>query len=327
VSASPDGNVTLNEITQAEKTYTFYPEFDSFFPLETLMFVGRLPDLDQDSVDELMVLTPSSQTTRIYILASGDLEGMDMADFTVDGKINLATSYRFPNSFRIDHFELFQANLFPSTVQESMNRESRSSFLPLLDLGTSQQSYLVDLRNLAEHDNADGERDGVVTSFDTSVQHTWTFPNLGYLSVCKADDATTRMQLVGSLTAVGESISASNPLELLVFDTDKLASLDGADSASDGSVALDTALMRDSAEIWQLSFGQLTTNTLFAYVSCAGDFDADGHEDILVSLTQFDGQRSRAHVILFAYSDLVAIDRLDGNEDLRVDLSRLWPNG
>ena len=327
VSASPDGNVTLNEITQAEKTYTFYPEFDSFFPLETLMFVGRLPDLDQDSVDELMVLTPSSQTTRIYILASGDLEGMDMADFTVDGKINLATSYRFPNSFRIDDFELFQANLFPSTVQESMNRESRSSFLPLLDLGTSQQSYLVDLRNLAEHDSADGERDGVVTSFDTSVQHTWTFPNLGYLSVCKADDATSRVQVVGSLTAVGESISASNPLELLVFDTDKLASLDAADSASDGSVELDTALMRDTAEIWQLSFGQLTTNTLFAYVSCAGDFDADGHEDILVSLTQFDGQRSRAHVILFAYSDLVAIDRLDGNEDLRVDLSLLWPNG
>ncbi len=327
VSTSPDGNVTLNEITQAENTYTFYPEFDSFFPSETLMFVGRLPDLDQDSVDEVIMITPSSQTTRIYVLASGDFEGMDRADFTVDGKINLATSYRFPNSFRIDDFQLFQANLFPSTVQESMNRELRSSFLPLLDLGTSQQSYLVDLRNLAEHDSADGERDGVVTRFDTSVQHTWTFPNLGYLSVCKADDATTRVQVVGSLSAVGESISTSNPLELLVFDTDKLAALDAADSSSDGSVELDTALMQDTAEIWQLSFGQLTTNTLLAYVSCAGDFDADGHEDILVSLTQFDGQRSRAHVILFAYSDLVAIDRLDGNEDLRVDLSLLWPNG
>ena len=186
LAESADGNVSVSDIEQHDDTYTFYPQFDGL--LQTFMFVGRLPDLDQDSVDEIMLLTPLSPTTRIYVLASSDLTGMDTADFTTDGKINLAASYRFPNSFRIDDFELFQINLTTSTVHDSINRVERSYFLPLLKVGDPQTSHLVDLRHLAEHDAADDTSDGVVTSFDTSANYSWSFPNLGLLSVCTPDE-------------------------------------------------------------------------------------------------------------------------------------------
>ena len=325
LAENPDGNVSVSDIEQHDETYTFYPQFDGF--LQTLMFVGRLPDLDQDSIDEIMLLTPLSPTTRIYVLASSELTGMDTADFTVDGKINLAASYRFPNSFRIDDFELFQTNITTSTVQESINRVERSYFLSLLKVGDPQTSHLVDLRYLAEHDAADDTSDGVVTSFDTSANYSWSFPNLGLLSVCKPDETSERTQVIGSLNDITRPISSSNPIELIVFDTAQLAMLDSADGAEDSSIELETALEQATTNVYHISFGQLTVNALRAYVSCAGDFDGDGHEDIMVALTHYDGQRSRGHVILFAYSDLATIDRLDGEEDYRVNVELLWPNG
>ena len=47
----------------------------------------------------------------------------------------------------------------------------------------------------------------------------------------------------------------------------------------------------------------------------------------MVAITHYDGQRSRGQVVLFAYSDLATIDRLDGEEDYRVNVELLWPNG
>ena len=324
VAEDPDGTVLLDDITQHDQTYTFYLEFDGF--LQAFMFVGRLPDLDQDSVDELMLLTPLSPTTRIYVLASSELEGMDAADFNTDRKINLAATYRFDNSFRIDGFELFQNNIFRSTVQESINREERSYFLPLLELGDSQSSHLVDLRYLAEHDAADDESNGVVTSFDLSENQAWTFPNVGYLSVCKPDESMGSAQVLASLVSLSEPFSPSNPLELIVFDTDQLPSLDGIDGTEDGSIELETILEKErSQDVWHVTFGQLTANVGGAYVGCAGDFDGDGHEDIAVTLTHLVNQQIRGQVILIAYSDLIAIDRLDGEEDYRVNAELLWP--
>ena len=292
VSENSDGNVLIDDIEQHDQTYTFFLEFDGF--LEAFMFGGRLPDLDQDSVDELLLLTPFSTTTRIYVVASSELEGMDTADFTVDGKINLAASYRFDNSFRIDGFELFQNNIFRSTVQESINREQRSYFLPLLELGDSQASHLVDLRHLANHDAADDETNGVVTTFDLSANQAWSFPEVGYLSVCKPDESMNRAQVVASLVRLAEPFSPSNPLELVVFTTDQLTSLDGIDGAEDGSIELETILAQETPqEVWHVTFGQLTANVGGAYVGCAGDFDGDGHEDIAVTLTHLDGQQIR----------------------------------
>ena len=326
VEENPDGNALIDDAEKHDQTYTFFLEYDGF--LEAFMFVGRLPDLDQDSVDELMLLTPFSPTTRIYVLASSELEGMDSADFTDDGKINLAASYRFDNSFRIDGFELFQNNIFRSTVHESINREQRSYFLPLLELTDSQASHLVDLRHLADHDAADDSTNGVVTTFDLSANQAWSFPEVGYLSVCKPDESMDRAQVVASLVRLAEPFSPSNPLELVVFTTDQLTSLDGVDGAEDGSIELETILALETPqEVWHVTFGQLTANVGGAYVGCAGDFDGDGHEDIAVTLTHLDGQQIRGQIILLAYSDLTAIDRLDGEEDYRVNAELLWPGG
>ena len=326
VAENPDGNVLLNEIEQHAQTYTFYLEFDGFF--DAVMSAGRLPDLDGDSIDELMLITPLGFTTRIYVLASGDLEGMDTADFDVDGKINLAASYRFANSFRIDGFELTEANMTTSTVQESIDRERRNFHLPLVDFDDPQTSYLVDLRDLDKHDSTDGETNGVVNTLDSSIDRNWTFPNVGLLNVCKPDESADRVQMIASLFRFNQPISTSNPLELLVFNVEQLPSLDSVDGAEDGSIELDTILEQETAEVWSLSAGQLTDYTALALVGCAGDFDGDGHEDIMVALTHVDDNlRVRRQVILFAYSDLAAVDRLDGEEDYRVNLELLWPGG
>lgn len=329
VAENPDGNVPLSDIEQHDQTYAFYSEFSGL--LQAVMLVGRVPDLDQDSVDELLLVTlPTffSPTSRIYILASSDLEGMDSADFTVDRKINLAASYRFPNSFRIDDFQLFQINMFTSTVQDAIDRKERSYFLPLLHTAEgTQASHLVDLRHLTEHDAADENTNGVVTTFDTNSNYSWTFPNLGLLSVCKPDVTTDRVQTIGSFIKVAEPFSASNPLEVIVFDTQQLASLDSVDGVEDGSIELDTALEQGTPNVWHISLGELTANTARLYVSCAGDFDGDGHEDVLVNLTHFDGQNVRGQVILIAYSDLATLDRLDGEEDYRIEAELLWPSG
>ena len=156
----------------------------------------------------------------------------------------------------------------------------------------------------------------------------WSFPEVGYLSVCKPDESMDRAQVVASLARVSEPFSPSNPLELIVFNTDQLTSLDGVDGAEDGSIELETVLAQEtSQEVWHISFGQLTSIIGGAYVGCAGDFDGDGHEDIAVTLTHLVNQRMRGHIILFAYSDLIAIDRLDGAEDYRVNAELLWPGG
>ena len=251
---------------------------------------------------------------------------MDLADLNIDGKINLASSYRFPNSFRIDGFELFQINIFTSSVQESVDREPRSYFLPFLNAVEPQSSHLIDLRHLAVHDSVDGETDGVVASFDTSADYSWSFPKLGLLSVCKPDTATDREKLIGSLHRVAAPVSASNPLDLIVFDTLQLASLDRIDGTADRSIGLDTVLEQKIPDVWHLSFGELVTNVLSAYIGCAGDFDGDGHEDILMALTHVDGLLTRAHIILLSYADLASLDRLDGEADYQVDVELLWPS-
>ena len=325
VSETSDGNVLLSAITEQPDAYTFYLEFDGFF--EAVMNTGRLRDLDQDGVDELVLLTPFSFTTRTYVLASSDLEDMDAADFDSDGKINLAASYRFPNSFRIDGFDLSRSNLTTSTVQESIDREQQSYFLPLVDPDDPQTSYLVDGRNLTEHDSADGQTDGVITAFDTSIDNTWAFPNAGIISACKPDESMDRVQVITSLFNLAQPISTSNPIELVVFDAEQLASFDSVDGVDDGRIELETILEQEAPEVWRLSATQLTADTARVLVGCAGDFDGDGHEDIMVALTHIDDRlRVRRQVILFAYSDLDAIDRLDGEEDKRVNVDLLWPN-
>lgn len=133
--------------------------------------------------------------------------------------------------------------------------------------------------------------------------------------------------ILGSLLRAAEAFSPSNPLELIVFDAENLSSLDSVDGAEDRSIRLATVLDHGTPEVWHLSFGQLTASTVRTTIGCAGDFDGDGHEDIVVSLTHFDGARSRGQLILFAHSDLAALDKLDGKEDFRINAELLWPSG
>ena len=133
--------------------------------------------------------------------------------------------------------------------------------------------------------------------------------------------------ILGSLIRAAEAFSPSNPLELIVFDAENLSSLASVDGAEDRSIGLATVLEQGTPEVWHLSFGQLTASTVRTTIGCAGDFDSDGHEDVMVVLTHFDGRRLRGQIILFAYSDLATIDTLDGEADYRVNVELLWPSG
>ena len=325
-ASSTDNIIALDSIVNAGGGFTLYPEYDALIPGSGVTLVGRVPDIDRDGVDELVLNMPAGSTMRFYILASSDIPAIDGADFQVDRKINLRMAYRQPNSFRIDGFELNNVNLITSTVHETANGEERTHFLPLLEESEPLRSHLIDIQHLVDHDRAEGTPNGVIQSFQTGVNNAWVFPGFGSLSTCKPDAPAGRIQGIASRLRTSEAISLSDSLELYLFDARDLSSLDMLDSVQDGSINLADTVGQGFANSWFVSFGKLALNSRHAQFTCAGDFDGDGQEDIAISFKNRDADRYRTQIVLLAYADLAGLDPLDGDEDSNVDLSILWPN-
>ena len=329
ISATPlsdDNTVLLETLEEDNRTWSLYPEFDSFLPGSGTTLVSRIPDLDRDGSHELLINNSLSTPPRIYILASSDLEAMDLDDSEADQRVNLTSSYRQPNSFRIDGYLLNPSVGLTSSLHESTEESTRSFLLPLIEEGNFGRAQLVDLRDLDEHDRVEGSIDGVIRSFESGENGAWEFQGIRSLSVCKPENGRRRVQgLASSLSYSSTSPIASN-FELFVFDTKELAALDLLDSRPDRSINLSNAIEQGTEEVWRVSFGELTMHSHRALFTCLGDLDGDLHEDILITLFDRDGTNERTRVILLAYADLARLDQLDGNDDMQVDISAIWPD-
>ncbi len=88
------------------------------------------------------------------------------------------------------------------------------------------------------------------------------------------------------------------------------------------------AFSSGTSGFWSIGLGSLNDDLDSLQVSCVGDWDNDGVEDLAVSILQarysFLGSRAKATVFLLMIGDLPALDGLDGTVDNEVDLSLLW---
>ncbi len=321
-----DDALFVDTVTDYEGTWTFYSESDPTFD-ETevgVVTVGRVPDLDRDGIDELLV--NNLDGSYVYILASSDLPLMDSADAEIDQKIDLAHVYPQANSFRIEGFDLDVLNAISTTNYAIQSGDATSYFFPLLKVSDPQQMFLVDIRRLEEHDRAEGLRNGIISTFRTGEYNTWTFADIDELKVCQPDVEQGRVQ--GLATPFRNIEGNENPggPQLFLFDVRDLSLLDRLDDASDGSIDLPGAVEQGLDNTWVISFGDLAEYTYNLDFECAGDIDGDDQQDIAVSLYDRDGGTVRAQVILISYRNLVQLDQLDGDQNGRVDASALWPN-
>ncbi len=323
-TSSDDDTVLLETLEEDNRTWSFYPEFDSFLPGSGTTLVSRIPDLDRDGIDEFMINNSLSTPPRIYILASSDLESMDLEDSAADQKVNIASSYEQPNSFRIDGFRINPSTTLTSSPHEETDGSTRSFLLPLSESGNPSRTQLIDLRELEAHDRADGTTDGVIQSFESGESDTWEFLGIRSLSVCKPQTDQGRVQGLASSLSYSVTSSIASSFELFVFDTNELAALDLLDNRPDGSINLSRANEQGTEEVWRISFGELTMHSQRVLFTCLGDLDGDAHEDILITVFDRDGTKERTRIFLLAYADLARLDHLDGNHDMQVDVSAMW---
>lgn len=321
---SDDETVLLDALETDNRTWSFYPEFDVLLPGIGTTLVSRIPDLDRDGIDEFMINNSLSTPPRIYILSSSDLASMDAEDSESDRKVDLRSSYVQPNSYRIDGYLLNPSSTLTTTLNEATNGADRSFLLPLIESRTLRRTHVVDLRELASYDRAEGPEDGVIQSFESGENEAWEFSGIGSLTVCKPEIMEGRVQGIASSVNPSATSSLANVFELYVFDTQEHAVLDLLDGQPDGRINLSNAIEQRAEGVWRVTFGSLTTNTESARFSCLGDLDGDGHEDVLITMIDRDGTNSRTKIILLAYADLARLEQLDGVNDMQVDVSMMW---
>lgn len=327
ITASDDGTVLLDALTGDARSWSFYPEFDTFIPNIGIALVSRIPDLDRDGIDEFLVNNTQTRPPRIYVLASTDLSAMDAADSDSDRNVNLGRSYGEPNSFRIDGYLLHPASLLTSTLSESTDGSDRSFLLPLIEgSNIRRRAHLVDLRELEVHDRADGTANGIIQSFEGGENGSWEYPGISNLTVCKPETGTGGVKALASSRDPASVVPLANGFELYVFDTTDQPTLDLLDSQPDRNIDLKNANEAGHEGVWHVSFGSLATHSQSALFTCLGDLDGDSHEDILITLVDRNGAETRTRVILLAYADLATLDQVDGEANMRVDISMMWPN-
>ena len=325
--ASTDDLLFVDSIVEFEGAWTFYSERnpDSDTDDESavgIVSVGRIQDLNRDGIDELLVNNLNS--SYIYLLASSDLPLMDSADSAIDRKIDLKHSYPQANSFRIEGYDLDIFNALSTTNYAIQSGNTTSYFLPLLKTSFPQQMYLVDMRQLENHDRAEGLRNGIISTFRTGEYNTWTFPEVDEMKVCQRDNEHGRVQGVATVFSSIEGSASAHGPQVFLFDVRDLNALDRLDDLADGSIDLSTLIDQKATNSWVISFGDLAEHTYNLEFECAGDFDGDDQQDIAVSLHERDGSNVRAQVILISYRNLIRLDELDGDQNGRVDVSALW---
>ncbi len=318
-----EADIPLDFLSGIPETYVFYAESNVDFdgPSVGTFTVGRINDLDRDGIDELII--NSLDSNELYVLASSDFPLMDSADGQIDQKVDLANSYVQPNSFKLKGFNLDLFTAISLTNLDTSKRDDVTYLLPLLRTDDPLHAVLVDSRRLEELDRMDGYRNGVITAIQPSEHNAHAFPGIGNIKICQPDEPGGRvLGLADPLPEVdSDDISQSR---LYVFDARALRYLDQLDLSSDGNIDLSATIGERVDNVWALTFGDLAEHSYNIGFECAGDFDGDTRSDIAVSLFDRNGDEFRSQVILISYRNLLLLDRLDGNLDGVVDVSKLW---
>ena len=187
------------------------------------------------------------------------------------------------------------------------------------------EHYLLDVSELEKHmdsgDDADEEADGIITGIKTADTNSWMLQGLSDLEVCNSGTDHPDTRVVGYSNAFdGQSF--------YLFTLDQMRDWQEESGVSTNFVDVTEAFSSGTSGIWSIGLGGLNDDLDSFQVSCVGDWDGDGEEDLTVSIVQarfsFIESRAKATVFLIMTGDLPALDGIDGTVDNEVDLSLLW---
>ena len=281
-------------------------------------------DLDGDGLADLVVGAPDhSGAGAVYLLASGDLAGADLADGRGDGVIRLDQVASQPNSWKLvgEYDDYAGASLAAADVD--------GDGLVDLVIGAASHGvgdewaygavYLVSSGDLVATDAADGAADAVI-----HLRHAASQPNSWKLV------GEASYHYAGRSVASGADLDGDGLPEVLIGapgygDGDRngigavyqvtsgdLAAADGADGNSDGVVQL--GRIAAQAGSWQL-LGHAPWDRAGQSLFSADDVDGDGAPDLVIGMWE--------STYIVSNTDLARADSADGAADGRIDVGRV----
>ena len=309
-----DADFNLDRVLEHDDVLQIYSEFSQSDATAFGTQVAQLADYDDDGAEDLLLFFPSNSS--VYFLASQDILSADEDDDQVDGRVSVASIVSGENSYRL-------INLVPNT------HDARTS-IPSLEPTVTQlismhhifdpsSTVLLNVSDLASFDQADGDADGIISEIDVSGTNSWRIDGVSDVVLCNNSIDSDSTHAIGRLDSFGDET-------LFMFTLGTLEKI--AESTTDENVVnLPEAASSGNYDIWTIQFGQqLSEDLIELAVSCAGDFDADQMEDIVLSFTNRGAGYTeiKSSSIVLMSSDLATVDGLDGTSDKNADLSLLW---
>ena len=309
-----DSVLSLDTVIQADDVLRIYSEFSRAEASAYNVQVTQLADYDGDGAEELLVEYPSKSS--IYFLASQDILAADSHDGNLDGRVSVASIVSGVHSYRLDGYALSSNHARTSGV----NLTENSSQLISLQSLSGFETILLDVTELASNDSADGETDGIISEISVTDTSSWRVEGVSDISLCN-DSLNVQDTLV-----IGNEQSYYESSKFHLFDIDTLQTIVDEQGIRENVVNVPEVAANGTYDIWTIRLGDQLSKGLASYnVACAGDFDEDEIEDVVLSMTiSKDYSTVQTSTILLMSTDLATIDKLDGNEDQDVDLSLLW---
>ena len=296
----------------------------------------QLADFDGDGQAELVIGAPGHDTAQadegaLYLINGEDLASADSADGTVDRTVDLGHVAAQANSWKLVG-ELAGSRLGAHLVTGDVDGEGAQDLMLMTRKNITERTGSVLTWNhdrLTSLDAADGTADGEISlaSFagrSWRASGTFTSPPIPrYQQAAMTDFDGDGMEdlLIGMDGAVGESSYRTGIVALFISSASLFGETAGAATAMesfDGIIERGGSYSIFAPEIYA------TDTTAVIRVASAGDVDADGLGDILLTLTPTSsrGAPYRAAYLING-ADLPFLDRADGRMDGRIVLSNI----
>ena len=295
-------------------------------------------DFDGDGKDDLIVKSSAAQN-EVYLVSAADIGDVDDDDGDTDRIVDFDQASSLGNSWKFTGVTE-TSHLAPAGDVDFDGKDD-------VVVAGSQDTFVVPMASMQAADGADNESDNVITvsqSLESSTVGAWRLTaaelERGVYSLAdnNADghkELLIGAPLVASSTAKpvdpigGSTINVGGPESgsstAYIASGADWAAADNLDGSDDGVISLDQWIAR--ANTFKLT--AQAGGTGGAVVAGAGDFDGDGHDDLMVSVpgTSASAVLETQSIYLLSGMKLNSFDAADGTTDGSIDLSQALGEG